>query len=125
MNPQTQKKLDLDLFLRRLDDFASPEMDESWYDAKRMRLMCARAAEIIRSMSGLTLEAIYPEPTAARTVDTGRGRGRIAADGATDLKRTNITIDKMSSKTLRIVGDGDLSLGIRRTARLLTSSPKL
>ena len=46
----------------------------------------------------------------------GRGQGLKAADGATDLKRTNITIDPASADTLRAFGDGDLSLGIRRTA---------
>ena len=61
MNPRTQYKLDLDLFLRRLDDFSSPEMDGSLYDAKRMRLVCARAAQIIRSLAGLTLESSDPD----------------------------------------------------------------
>ena len=46
----------------------------------------------------------------------GRGQGLKAADGATDLKRTNITIDPASADTLRAFGDGDLSLGIRRAA---------
>lgn len=46
----------------------------------------------------------------------GRGQGLKAADGATDLKRTNITIDPASAETLRAFGDGDLSLGIRRAA---------
>lgn len=46
----------------------------------------------------------------------GRGQGLKAADGATGLKRTNITIDPVSADTLRSFGDGDLSLGIRRAA---------
>ena len=46
----------------------------------------------------------------------GRGQGTKAADGATGLKRTNITIDVESAETLRAFGDGDLSLGIRRAA---------
>jgi hypothetical protein len=46
----------------------------------------------------------------------GRGQGVKAADGATGLKRTNITIDQASADTLRAYGDGDLSLGIRRAA---------
>lgn len=46
----------------------------------------------------------------------GRGQGIKAADGAANLKRTNITIDPTSADTLRAFGDGDLSLGIRRAA---------
>jgi hypothetical protein len=46
----------------------------------------------------------------------GRGQGITAADGATGLKRRNITIDDASADTLRQYGNGDLSLGIRRAA---------
>lgn len=46
----------------------------------------------------------------------GRGQGIKAADGATNLKRTNISIDPDSADALRAYGDGDLSLGIRRAA---------
>ena len=51
----------------------------------------------------------------------GRGQGLKAADGATGLNRTNITIDAASADTLRAFGDGDLSLGIRRAAVLVKS----
>lgn len=51
----------------------------------------------------------------------GRGQGLKAADGATDLKRTNITIDPDSAQTLRALGQGDLSLGIRRAAAHIKS----
>lgn len=51
----------------------------------------------------------------------GRGQGLKAADGATGLKRTNITIDPESAETLRAFGDGDLSLGIRRAAAHIKS----
>lgn len=46
----------------------------------------------------------------------GRGQGIKAADGATGLKRRNISIDDASADILRALGDGDLSLGIRRAA---------
>lgn len=46
----------------------------------------------------------------------GRGQGIKAADGATGLKRRNISIDDASADILRQFGDGDLSLGIRRAA---------
>lgn len=46
----------------------------------------------------------------------GRGQGRKPADGATGLRRRNISIDDASADILRQFGDGDLSLGIRRAA---------
>ena len=52
----------------------------------------------------------------------GRGQGIRASDGATGLKRTNITIDSESADALRSFGDGDLSLGIRRAAAHIKKS---
>lgn len=46
----------------------------------------------------------------------GRGQGIKAADGATGLKRVNVTLDEDSIDALRQLGDGELSLGIRRAA---------
>ena len=46
----------------------------------------------------------------------GRGQGIKAFDGATGLKRRNISIDDASADILRQFGGGDLSLGIRRAA---------
>ena len=46
----------------------------------------------------------------------GRGQGRKSADGATGLKRRNISIDDANADILRRLGDGDLSLGVRRAA---------
>lgn len=51
----------------------------------------------------------------------GRGQGLKAADGATGLERKNITIDPASAEVLRKLGDGDLSLGIRRAAAHIAS----
>lgn len=51
----------------------------------------------------------------------GRGQGVKAADGATGLKRRNISIDDASADILRKFGDGDLSLGIRRAAAHIKS----
>lgn len=45
-----------------------------------------------------------------------KGSGTKPGDGATGLKRTNISIDYASADILRQFGDGDLSLGIRRAA---------
>lgn len=52
----------------------------------------------------------------------GRGQGVKAADGATGLKRRNISIDDASADALRLLGDGELSLGIRRAAAKLKST---
>lgn len=46
----------------------------------------------------------------------GRGQGVKAADGATGLKRVNVSLDETSIEALRQFGDGELSLGIRRAA---------
>lgn len=46
----------------------------------------------------------------------GRGQGAKAADGATGLKRVNVSLDEASIRALRQFGDGELSLGIRRAA---------
>lgn len=51
----------------------------------------------------------------------GRGQGIKAADGATGLKRRNISIDDASAAVLREYGDGDLSVGIRRAAKQIKS----
>jgi hypothetical protein len=46
----------------------------------------------------------------------GRGQGVRAVDGATGLKRRNISVDDATVEILRKFGDGDFSLGIRRAA---------
>lgn len=46
----------------------------------------------------------------------GRGQGRKPADGATGLKRRNISLDDARADVLRAFGGGDLSVGIRRAA---------
>lgn len=44
------------------------------------------------------------------------GGGVKAADGAQNLIRKNVTLDQASIDALRVLGGGDLSLGIRRAA---------
>ena len=46
----------------------------------------------------------------------GRRQGIKAADGATGLRRVNVSLDEASIEALRQFGDGELSLGIRRAA---------
>lgn len=47
------------------------------------------------------------------------GAGRATADGAHGVIRKNVTLDQSSIDKLRTLGDGDLSLGIRRAAAYL------
>ena len=48
-----------------------------------------------------------------------KGSGRKALDGATGLKRVTVSLDDLSIEYLRKVGDGCLSIGIRRAANRL------
>jgi hypothetical protein len=56
---------------------------------------------------------MYAQRTATLAVDK-------AKSGATGLKRRNVTIDDASAEKLRAYGDGDLSLGVRRAAKLVS-----
>lgn len=49
----------------------------------------------------------------------GRGQGRKAVDGAGPIERKTVTLDADTITTLRTLGDGDLSVGIRRAAALV------
>lgn len=53
----------------------------------------------------------------------GRGQGAKAADGATGLRRVNVSLDDASIEALRALGDGELSLGIRRAVKKMTGHP--
>lgn len=48
----------------------------------------------------------------------GRGQGRKAKDATGPLERKNVSLDKQSIETLRRLGEGDLSVGIRRAAHI-------
>ena len=73
-------------------------------------------AGCLRSLPQSKVEAAVYAARAGSHGGPGRGQGIKAADGATGLKRRNISIDDASADTLRRFGDGDLSLGIRRAA---------
>ena len=81
-------------------------------------------ARVFRSLDQRKVVAALADARATHG-GPGRGQGLKAADGATGLKRTNITIDDDSKAALRAFGDGDLSLGIRRAAAHLKSSGAL
>jgi hypothetical protein len=44
------------------------------------------------------------------------GSGRPTADGVRGMRRVNVMLDDASAEKLRTLGDGELSLGIRRAA---------
>jgi hypothetical protein len=49
----------------------------------------------------------------------GRGQGRKAKDATGPLERKNVSLDAESVRTLRELGAGDLSVGIRRAAAIV------
>jgi hypothetical protein len=72
-------------------------------------------AGAVRTLPQSKVAAALAEVRAGRG-GPGRGQGKKSSDGATGIKRRNISIDDASADTLRQFGDGDLSLGIRRAA---------
>lgn len=50
------------------------------------------------------------------------GAGSKTADGATGVKRFNITLDTASDEIARKLGDGDRSLGIRRALAIANAA---
>ena len=76
-------------------------------------------AGAVVSLPQAKVQAAVDEARAGTHGCPGRGHGIKAADGATGLKRRNISIDDVSADTLRQYGGGDLSLGIRRAAALI------
>jgi hypothetical protein len=73
-------------------------------------------AGAVRTLPQAKIAAAVETARAGAHGGPGRGQGIKAVDGATGLKRRNISIDDASANTLRQFGDGDLSLGIRRAA---------
>lgn len=73
-------------------------------------------AGAVRTLPQAKIAAAVEAARAGAHGGPGRGQGLKAVDGATGLKRRNISIDDASADALRQFGDGDLSLGIRRAA---------
>ncbi len=53
----------------------------------------------------------------------GRGQGRKAEDGAVGLLTKNVRLDQPTIDTLRSLGSGNLSVGIRLAAKALRERP--
>lgn len=58
-------------------------------------------------------------PRNARQAPRPRGRGRVAADGATDLVQMTVRVPKKLADRLRRLGGGNASLGLRKFAAAL------
>ena len=43
--------------------------------------------------------------------------GRVAVDGAQDLRAKSVMLDRQTIRTLQVLGNGNLSAGIRAAAR--------
>lgn len=73
-------------------------------------------AGVLRTLPQAKVAAAIEAARAGSQGGPGRGQGIKAADGATNLKRVNVSLDEASIEALRRFGDGELSLGIRRAA---------
>lgn len=73
-------------------------------------------AGVLRTLPQAKVAAAIEAARAGSQGGPGRGQGAKAADGATGLKRVNVSLDEASIEALRQFGDGELSLGIRRAA---------
>jgi hypothetical protein len=62
--------------------------------------------------------------TKARRGGAGRNQGRKTEDGTRGLKRLNVTLDVESVESVRRLGDGNLSLGIRKAVRTARRVPR-
>lgn len=77
-------------------------------------------AGILRHLDQRKVAACLAEPPTGYGHGGARlGGGKRAADGAQGVIRKNVTLDGASIDALRTLGDGDLSLGIRRAAAKL------
>ena len=64
-----------------------------------------------------------PPKTTAGGARRGAGRKPQTTDGG-ELRRCTVTLDKTTETILSNYGDGELSEGIRRAARVVKSSPR-
>lgn len=71
-------------------------------------------AGALRSLPQAKVEAALAAARAGTHGGPGRGGGIKTADGASNVRRVNITIDDAHDDIARHLGGGDRSLGIRR-----------
>lgn len=78
-------------------------------------------AGAIRSLDQRKVSAAVEAARAGSHGGAGRGQGIRAKDGATALVRKQVSLDDATITTLTALGDGELSLGIRRAAAHIKS----
>lgn len=71
-------------------------------------------AGAVRTLPRAKVAAAIEAARAGSQGGPGRGQGAKAADGATGLKRVNVSLDEASIAAAKALGDGEVSLGIRR-----------
>jgi len=74
-------------------------------------------AGVLRTLPQAKVAAAIDAARSGSHGGPGRGQGVKAADGATDLKRVNVSLDEASIAAAKALGDGEVSLGIRRALR--------
>lgn len=70
----------------------------------------------MRSLPQHKVQKAVDEARAGKRGGPGRGGGRTAADGAVNLERKQVSLDPQTIAVLSELGDGQLSLGIRKAA---------
>ena len=78
-------------------------------------------AGAIRRLDQRKVSAAVEDARAGSHGGAGRGQGVRAKDGATALVRKQVSLDDATIATLSVLGDGELSLGIRRAAVHISS----
>ena len=71
-------------------------------------------AGVVRTLPQAKIAAAVETARAGAHGGPGRGQGIKAADGATGLKRVNVSLAEASSAAAKALGDGEVSLGSRR-----------
>ena len=71
-------------------------------------------AGVVRTLPQAKIAAAVETARAGAHGGPGRGQGIKAADGATGLKRVNVSLDEASIAAAKALGDGEVSLGLRR-----------
>jgi hypothetical protein len=78
-------------------------------------------AGVVRNLPQSKVVAAVEAARAGTRGGAGRGQGLTAEDGAANLARKQVMLDPESVEILTDIGSGNLSLGIRRAAQIVSS----
>jgi hypothetical protein len=81
-------------------------------------------AGVIRALPQHIIHRALEEGRRGQQGGPGRGGGKVALDGAVNLQRKQVTLDPETIEILSQFGDGELSLGIRRSAQIVKDRAK-